>query len=219
MKTKGILTVIVVTSLFLSCKETPKDVDNVIEDYTVSRLPNESDGHFAAALLSLEQNNKKEAAQHLQKGIEELDKEGADVSGLYKVNLDKAVSGLTKLESDLKDGKEVSVESLREMMANAEINIAHDYLSTDDVYVLEEPTATSSHHTRRAFEHSLNNIKKEEGKFKKEVKKEGESLLDEGRKLEKEYQDWEKRAAAHTKKLNEHFKEYYPEYYMGVYTF
>ncbi|WP_149276285.1 hypothetical protein [Pareuzebyella sediminis] len=219
MKTKGVLAFIMITSLFLGCKETPKEVDNVIEDYTVTKLPNESDGHFAAALVSLKQDNKKEAAQHLQKGIEELNKEGADVSGLYKVNLEKAMSGLSKLENDLKTGKEVSVESLREMMANAEINIAHDYLSTDDVYVLEEPTTTSSQHTRRAFEHSLNNLKKEEGKFNKEVQKEGESLLDEGRKLEKEYQDWEKRAAAHTKKLNEHFKEYYPEYYVGVYAF
>ena len=219
MKTKGVLTIIMVTSLFFGCKETPKEVDNVMEDYTVARLPNDSDGQFAAALASLEQDNKKEAAQHLQKGIEELHKEGADVSGLYKLNLEKAIDGLNALADDLKAGKKVSEESLREMMANAEINIAHDYLSTDDVYVLEEPSKTSSQHTRRAFEHSLNNIKKQEGKFKKEVQKEDEALLEEGRKLEKEYKDWEKRAAAHTKKLNEHFKEYYPEYYLGVYAF
>lgn len=218
MKTQGILVTLLVASLGFGCKEKIKPPnDDIVEAYSVATLPNPSDEHFSAAINNLDLKNDQEAAKHLQIGIEALEKEGNAVGGLYKVNLDKAIGSLKLMAQDLTSGKKVSEESLREMIANAEINIAHDYLSTDEVYMLEARDQALSNKSRKAFHSTLNNLKKEEGKLKSEAKKEGEALLKEGVQLEKEYQDWQQRSAEHTKKTNELFKKHYPQYYEEFY--
>jgi predicted nucleic acid-binding Zn-ribbon protein len=146
-----------------------------------------------------------------------LEKEGKDVKGLYKVNLDKAIDALKLIATDLSDGKKVSLNTVREMVANAEINVAHDYLSSDETYVLDEPEQAASRRTTKKFNDNLANLKKEEGKMKEDAKKEGEALLKEGKKLEEDYKAWEKKAAEYAKKTDEHFKKYYPTYYQQNY--
>ena len=217
MKTKKIMLVIFVSTIAFGCKEKKEPIEDIVKEYSVSRLPNMSDEHFSQALTNLEQNKGKEAAEHISKGIAELEKEGKDVSGLYKTNLEKAMQALKHIETDLKNDKNVSTTSLREMIVNAEINIAHEYLSTSDFYVLDEPEQAANRTTEKQFNNHLSKLKEEEGKMKDESKKKGTALLNEGKKLEAEYQAWQKKAAEFTKRSGDHIKKYYPEYYVEGY--
>jgi len=214
MKTKIIVLVLLLTTTLFSCKQkdSTERIEEIIEEETVSKLPNNSDIEFMNALSLLDQQKGKEAATYLKKGVEELKKEGTEIRGLYKTNLNGAIAKLTTMTTDLENGKSVSEEAIREAIVNAEINIAHNYLTTTDIYVLEEPENVVSNKTKRHFNKMLKNLKREEGKMKEAAKKDGKALLDEGKKLEKELKEWEKKAKAYSKKANEHFKEHYPKY-------
>ncbi len=215
MKTRIMLITLFAITLIFGCKQKQMNdkVEDIIEEASVSKLPNKSDEYFVEALSALDEQKGKEASKSLKKGIAELSKEGKEVSGLYKVNLERATEQLTQMASNLENGKSVSEQAIREAMANAEINIAHEYLTTSEVYVLEEPDNVVSNKTRKHFNRTFKNLKKEEGKMKVEVKKEGEALLKEGEKLDKELKEWEKKAKEYSKKTNEHFKQHYPHYY------
>lgn len=214
MKTTRILGIDFIAGLMFGCKgQGNEDVADLIEDTTVSRLSNESDEYFSEALASLDKEDNAEAATHLEKGISELKKEGKEVSGLYKKNLDKAIDVLNKIEADLKNGKKVSMNALREIIANAEIKVVHNYLLTSDFYLLDEPEEVFSNRAQRRFEHSFSNLKAREGKMKPEIKNEGDALVKEGKNLDKEYKDWEEKVVEYNKKANEHLKKNYPDLY------
>jgi hypothetical protein len=217
MKAKQIVMVLFVSLLAFGCKEKKEAIEDVVEKYNVNRMPNASDTHFAEAVKSMQQNKDIEAADHIKLGVAELEKEGKDVEGLYKVNLNRAEEALKLIATDLNGRKKVSLNTVREMVANAEINVAHDYLSSDQAYVLDEPEQVASRRTSKKFNENLSNLKKEEGKMKDDAKKEGEALLKEGKKLEEDYKAWEKKAAEYAKKTDEHFKKYYPTYYQQNY--
>lgn len=197
------------------CKPNKKETAALLEESGIARAPNKSDTYFAKAITQLENRNAREAATSLDLGLKELRMEGKDVTGLYRNNLDKAMGAISMMSGELKKDSLIALTPLREQIANAEINVAHSYLSASDVYVLEEPDAASAHITRQHFNRTLGNLKKEVAKYTPQSKTEGQALLKEGKKLEQEYQDWEKRAAAHVIKANEHFNKYYPEYYDG----
>ncbi len=219
MKYTAILTALIVATVILSCKQKQANdkVKDIIEEESVAKLPNKSDTYFVEAISFLDAQKGKEASEYLKKGVEALKNEGKEVSGLYKVNLEKAMLQLTNMASDLDNDKNVSEEAVREAIVNAEINIAHDYLTTTDVYVLEDPDNVISSKTRKHFNRALKNLKKEEGKMKDDAKKEGEALLKEGEKLEEEFKEWEKKVKEYSKKTHEHFKQYSPTYYPQYY--
>ena len=219
MKYTAILTALIVATVILSCKQKQANdkVKDIIEEESVAKLPNKSDTYFVEAISFLDAQKGKEASEYLKKGVEALKNEGKEVSGLYKVNLEKAMLQLTNMASDLDNDKNVSEEAVREAIVNAEINIAHDYLTTTDVYILEDPDNVISSKTRKHFNRALKNLKKEEGKMKDDAKKEGEALLKEGEKLEEEFKEWEKKVKEYSKKTHEHFKQYSPTYYPQYY--
>jgi len=219
MKYTAILTALIVATVILSCKQKQANdkVKDIIEEESVAKLPNKSDTYFVEAISFLDAQKGKEASEYLKKGVEALKNEGKEVSGLYKVNLEKAMLQLTNMASDLDNDKNVSEEAVREAIVNAEINIAHDYLTTTDVYILEDPDNVISSKTRKHFNRALKNLKKEEGKMKDDAKKEGEALLKEGEKLEEEFKEWEKKVKKYSKKTHEHFKQYSPTYYPQYY--
>lgn len=105
MKTKRIVLALLVSVLAFGCKDrTNGPVEDVVEDYTVNRLPNTSDEHFQKALANLESNKGNEAAVNINHGIAELEKEGADIKGRSKTNLGKATEAL------LNEGKKLDAE-------------------------------------------------------------------------------------------------------------
>ncbi|WP_111707684.1 hypothetical protein [Lutibacter citreus] len=211
MKSKILLVAILTMVTLFSCKQ--KDTEIKVEDETVIKLPNTSDEEFMTAIYLLDQQKEKEAVAYLKKGIEDLKKEGKEISGLYKTSLINSIEKLNKITADLENGKSVSTENVRENIANAEISIAHNYLSTTDIYVLEEPDNIASNRTKRHFNRVLKSLKKEEGRMVDKAKEKSKALLKEGEKLDKEYKDWEKRAKEYTKKTNEHFKQHDPVNY------
>lgn len=144
-----------------------------------------------------------------------MEKEGKDVNGLYKVNLDKAMVVIQRIIKNLENNKKFPMEMLQEAIANAEINIAHDLLTTNDIYVLEEPDQVKASKTTKHLNRTLSNLKRENPKMTDEANRHGGTLLKEGKELEKEFQNWEQKAkaGAYNKKSNEYFKKYNPNYY------
>lgn len=214
MNTKVLLTAIFFVGVLSGCKnQHNEDVDNVIQEETVATLPNKSDAQFAVAIDALYNDQPKIAMESLKNGIEALKREGKDLKKPYKRNLEIAINQLQTMLTNLETGVPVPAEFVQESVANAEINIAHNYLSSDQVYVLEEPDRVNSSKEKKRFDRALRNLKKEEGEVQGLAKEERESLIKEGEELDKEYAQWEKKAEDFTQSANVHFKEHSPRYY------
>lgn len=203
--------------LLFGCKNNKNDsdyktIDNIAEEEAIDEVPNVSDDNFDSAIKAYGEDNKAEAAKDIRDGILALKAEGKDVGGLYKVNLDKSIEQLESIAEKLDEGYYISMEGLKEAIVNAEINIAHEYLSsTNDIYVLVKPKDVSSAITKRHFSSMISNLREEEESIKKDAKKDRDGLLKEGEALEKELAAWEAKANAYVNKTNEHFRVYYPD--------
>ncbi|GGG49067.1 hypothetical protein [Bizionia arctica] len=216
MKNTNLITVVVIAILFVSCKENEAKkealINEAIEETTVDVVPRKSDTYFSDALASIKADDKQVASKQIIQGVDALLEEGKDVSGLYKLNLDMAIDQLRDIAGKLEDNFDVSEQGFKEAVANAEINIAHNYLATDDVFVLTPKENVKDSRFHQVFNMNLKNLEAGTSKLKDDAKKEGEKLTIEGEKLKKEYEDWKKRAEEHVKKTESHFKEHQPEY-------
>jgi hypothetical protein len=216
MKSSKFLIIPFIAVLLFGCKNNKNDndyktIDSIAEEEAIDEVPNVSDDDFDNAIKAYTEDNKATAAKYIRDGVLALKAEGKDVGGLYKLNLDNAIGQLESIAEKLDEGYYISLEGLKEAIVNAEINIAHEYLSsTNDLYVLVRPKDVSSAITKRHFSSMLSNLKQEEETTKNEAKKDRDVLLKEGEALEKELTAWEAKANAYAKKTNEHFKVYYP---------
>lgn len=221
MKKVGYFIIALSLTLFISCNESKNEkAKEKVEMETTMGVSKPSDDHFQQVISALKNNQDKEAAINLREGIAQLNKEAKDKIGVHKVNLEKATSHLEMLATNLENGKKVDINKVRELIANAEINVSHNYLAEDDSYILEDPRSIEANATHKRFNTVLSNLDKIEGNVKADSKKDHEALVSEGKKLKDEYEDWEKRTLEFNKKANEHFKKHYPEYYseeIGVY--
>ena len=217
MKASKFLLIPFFTVLFFGCKNNKNDseyktIDSITEAEAIDEVPNVSDEKFDNAIKAYVADNKAEAAKDIRDGILALHAEGKDVGGLYKVNLDNAIAQLQSISEKLDEGYYISLEGLKEAIVNAEINIAHEYLSsTNDIYVLVKPKDVASAITKRHFSSMISNLIQEEETIKKDAKKDRDELLKEGEVLEKELTAWETKANAYVNKSNEHFRVYYPD--------
>lgn len=211
----------IIATVVFSCKEHKKEElkADVIEDETVVNLPNKSDIHFDEAIAALSKKEYKSAGEHLASGVKELKEEAKNKGSQFKTNLDTSIKHLTDISEQLKKGEKADVDALRNLIANAEINVAHDYLVTDDVYVLTEPEKVKESRLHKALDHNLKSLEEGTSKLAGDAKKEGEKLEAEGKKLKDDYETWKKKVEEHRKKTEEHFKKHQPEYiyeYYGV---
>jgi len=219
MKPNKILIVLFVAVLFAGCKNKNdsnayETIDSVVKNEAIDEVPNVSDDHFDRAIKAYSVDNKTEAAKEIREGVLALRAEGKDMKDLHKVNLDNAVGQLESIAEKLDNNYYISLEGLKEAIVNAEMNVAHEYLSsTDDVYVLVKPKDVASAKTKRNFSAMISNLKDEKKNMNKEGKKDRDKLLKEGEALKKELADWEAKANAYVNKTNEHFKVYYPDYH------
>src|SRR5690606_22928012 len=121
MKTIKLLPVFLIAISFVGCKENEAKKEamreDVIEETTVGVVPRESDTHFELALNAYENNNKPEAVKQINAGIDALEIEAKDVSGLYKMNLDAARDQLRNIAGKLDDNFDISIEGYREAVA------------------------------------------------------------------------------------------------------
>ncbi|MEO5788975.1 MAG: hypothetical protein ACOH2D_07270 [Gelidibacter sp.] len=214
MKTIKLLPALLIALSLIGCKEKQPDVvtDEVIEETVVKAIPRASDTYFEQAINAYENADKVEAKKKIDAGIEALDKESKDVSGLNKANLDMSKDQLRNIASKLDGNFDISVEGLKEAIANAEINIAHNYLATDDVYVLTPKARLRENYLQNALDYNLKSLEAGTSKLTGEARIEGEKLGAEGKKLKEEFEAWKKRAEDHAKRADEHFKKHQTEY-------
>ena len=218
MKPSKVLTVFFISALFVGCKnnndnnDATKVLDSIVKDEAIDEVPYKSDDYFDKAIKAYEANNKNEASKYIDKGVEALHAESKDLLGLNKLSLENSIDQLENISGRLDDNEDISLEGFKDAVVNAELNIAHEYLSpTEGVYMLVKPENVSSAKTKRNFSAMISNLKQEEGNMKKEAKKENEDLVKEGEQLKKELANWEAKAKEYSKKTNEHFKVFYPD--------
>lgn len=216
MKTIKLLPALLLTLSLVGCKENQAKNDavgaTVIEETTVDGIERASDTHFEKALKAYENGDKSEAVKELNEGIDALEKESKDIAALNKVNLDASKNQLRNIAGKLDDNFDISVEGFKEAVANAEINVAHNYLATDDVYVLMPKVKVEENNLHNALDQNLKSLEAGTSKLEGDAKKEGEKLYAEGKKLEEEFDAWKKRAEVNEKRVEAHFKNHQPEY-------
>lgn len=213
---KGILVFISFsTLLFTACKENKTDAikNDIVQENSVTRVPNLSDTYFSNAVQSLYDQDFAKTSENLKKGVMELRKEGSGLKGQNKINLNRYTEYIDRIISNLENKKVVSLDNLKEAIANAEINIAHNYLTTTDTYVIESPESVKRNASEKKFNKTLDLLQKQQGKWDKNAQKVGDSLLTAGKKLNQEYLDWQKKADAFSKKAESHFKDNVPKVY------
>ena len=223
MKHTNIMTLLLLTILVVGCKENEADkeaiINKAIEETTVNEVPHQSDKYFSQALASLKEENRQVASKQIIQGVDALMKESKDVSGLYKLNLEKSIAQLRQIAKTLAENNDVYEETFKEAVANAEINVAHKYLATDGVYVLTPKEKVHDTWLHKIFDTNLKNLEaRGTNQLKDDAKKSEDELIIEGKKLKEDYEAWKKRVEAHNKKTEAHFKEHHPEYVypMGV---
>lgn len=211
MKTIKLLSILFISLAFVGCKENEAkkeaNMDTVIEETVVSPLPRSSDNSFEQAIKAYENNDKPEALKQLNAGIDALEKESKNVSGLYGENLDLAKDQLRSIASKLDDNFDISIEGFKEAIANAEINVAHNYLATDDVYVLTPKDKVQERKLHTSLDRNITNLEIGTKKLEGDAKKEGQKLETEGKKLKYEFDAWKKRADDYTKRASAHFEQ------------
>ena len=217
MKASGMILVLVTLLGFTSCKkkadeDTLKTDNAIAAEETIKVTPKASDVYFNEALKNIQSDQRELASKQIIKGVEALEKEGADVQGQNKVNLDLAMDELRDIAGKLNDNYDVSEIGYKEAVANAEINIKHKYLAEDDVFVITPKNKVDENKRMRNLDYSIKNMAAGNEKLSGNARKTGEMLQAEGEKLKKEYQDWEKRVDEHLKKTNTQVDKHKSEY-------
>lgn len=210
MKTVKLLPILFIALAFVGCKENEAkkeaNMDTVVEETVVSPLPRASDTYFELAINAYQNNDKPEALKQLDAGIDALEKESKSVTGLDRENFDVAKEQLRSVASKLDDNFDISIEGLKEAIANAEIYVAHNYLATDDVYVLTPIDKVQERKLHRVLDRNINNLEVGTKKLEGDAKREGEKLEAEGKKLKADFEAWKKRADDYTKRAATHFE-------------
>ncbi|MEO5788978.1 MAG: hypothetical protein ACOH2D_07285 [Gelidibacter sp.] len=206
MKTIKLLSILFIALAFVGCKEKEANMDTVIEETVVSPLPRTSDMYFEQAIKAYENKNKPEALKQLDAGIAALEKESKNVTGLDGESFELAKDQLRSIGGKLDDNFDISIEGLKEAIANAEIYVAHNYLASDDVYVLTPKNRAEERKLHRILDHNIRSLEVGSKKLEGDARREGENLEKEGKKLKDDYEQWKKRADAYTQRAAAHFE-------------
>ena len=135
----------------------------------------------------------------------------------FKEELKTSIDKITAVAEAIQNGKKVDEKELRSMIANAEINVNHPYLASENIYMLTEPENVTNYRRGTSLDYNLKSLKVGTIKLKGDAKNEGEKLEIEGKKLKEELKAWNDRAELHASKTLEHFRKYQSEYVMGMY--
>jgi len=188
-----------------SCKDkTTRDVA-MVDETTEMEIPNISDTHFELALKALQENDKLKAAEELDKGKQGLiDESGNIILTLKgKDQLDNALFDLDEMSNTLKNGGTVDERKLRETMLNAELEISHNYLVTEDVYTLTTPKTMEENEMREIFKNNMEALKAFNKDLKLDHRETAKKLLSEGEQLNKEYNQWLDKVKTHNAKASD----------------
>ena len=215
MKTLVKISVIALSLLTVfSCKEKNDENSDVttVEEVTELGLPNQSDIHFDNAITALENNNANKASQELDKGIVALKKEGKNLSGKSKTKLSSSINTLNKIEMALNQDKSIKVNHLKEAILNAEVAVGHDYLITDDLYLLTEPEKVDDKTIIDNFSSNMKQLETTNEELHDDGDDIGQKLYREGADLQKQYDNWLVKVKDNNKKANKHLQNDFMQY-------
>ena len=113
--------------------------DLVIEqEEVIDKLPNPSDINFIASLQEYQKGDYHKAAQFIQIGLKELQKESTNLSDADKAVLNESVTRINGLVENVKKGDQ-DIATLTQAFGNAEMLVAHDYFVYTVSTLLDEP--------------------------------------------------------------------------------
>lgn len=201
----NVLTVTLLALMIVSCKQTNSKDVAMIDETTEVELPNLSDAHFEEALKSLKDGDSNKAAEELAKGKQGLiDESGRVVLTLKGKNqLDQAVFLLDDMIETLKQGGTVDQNKLREAMLKAELVTKHNYLVTEDTYVLTSPKNQKNNEVRDIFNNNMEALQAFNKDLKMDHQDTAKKLLTEGQQLNKAYNDWLEKVKVHNAKASD----------------
>ncbi len=197
--------------VFSACRNPNKP--DYIERVNLEKIPNRSDIHFKEALLTFKEGETQAAIAHIEQSITELQKEVADgaYSIMVKEKTVRVITNLQQLVADIQADKIRDTDRIRETFANATLVIAHDYLLTDDLLVLQKPTKAQSTRLNRKFDKAskaMETLRKEQSTAAKKAK---ERLMEEAARLKQSRKELEEKMVVHLNKIQEYIQTHHPE--------
>ncbi|RIV71335.1 hypothetical protein D2U88_08065 [Flagellimonas aequoris] len=189
----------------VSCKNNEAKEIALADETTEVELPNISDAHFELALQAVQNKDKLKAAEEIQKGKEGLINESGRVILTLKGKdqLDSAVFNLDQMAETLKNGGTVEMNKLREAILEAELVIKHNYLVTEDYYVLTSTKNKEENEVRDVFNNNMEALDAFNKDLKADNKDTAKKLYAEGEKLGKEYKEWLEKVKVHNAKTSD----------------
>ena len=147
MKTLKFLSFVFYFTALVGCKKNNENVKNnmiikaddnvgVIGDQTGTEQLNKSDIAFGEALFAYSNKEYKKAGDLIATGAKELTEEAKTKGSVFKETLKVSINHLTDIAKEIQNGQQVDEKVLRNMIANAEINVNHGYLASENFYIL-----------------------------------------------------------------------------------
>ncbi|MEO5788977.1 hypothetical protein [Gelidibacter sp.] len=215
-------------TLLIGCKKINENIDSneslkadenigVISDQNGTEQLNKSDVSFGEALSAYSNKEYKKAGDLIATGANELTEEAKTKGSEFKEELNISIKHLTDIAKEIQNGQQVDEKVLCNMIANAEINVNHPYLASENFYMLTEPEKVNDYRFDNSLDYHLKSLEAGTKKLEGDSKKEAEKLDTEGKRLKEELKVWNNRAEAHANKTLEHFKKYQPEYVPRMY--
>ncbi|MCB0607468.1 MAG: hypothetical protein KDD12_07125 [Lewinella sp.] len=202
MKKQSLIPILVFALLGFSACRQNNTTQEALDDESLTELPNKSDKHFEAAFNDLADNDFIHASMELREGAVALKSEEKKLKPDDQEDLAEAIGKIDEICNELDMRIPVEERRIRTAVANAELNVAHKYLITDDIYVLEEPDAKARINLHKNFLKSRTNLEKGLNNLKGDVKTEGQKLMQTTQSLETQVRDLENKMAEQTKKMD-----------------
>ncbi|NDV44753.1 hypothetical protein [Flagellimonas sediminis] len=191
--------------LSVSCKNQDNKEIALADETTELEIPNISDAHFELALQSVQNKDNLKAAEEIQKGKQGLINESGRVILTLKGKdqLDSAVFKLDEMANTLKNGGTVELNEFRETILEAELVIKHNYLVTEDFYVLTSTKNKEENQVRDVFTNNMEALDAFNKDLKTDNKDTAKKLYAEGVELGKEYKQWLEKVKVHNAKTSD----------------
>ena len=93
-----------------------------------------------------------------------------------------------------------------ETILNAEVAVGHDYLITDDLYLLTNPEKVEDKSIIDIFSKNMKQLENTDDVLQDDGDSMGQKLYREGAELEKQYNEWLAKVKDHNQRANEHIQ-------------
>lgn len=216
MKNTYKITVTILFTLLISCNKTTSEKKEnekvLIEETFETKALNGSDISFERTLDLLEKEDYQAAGLELKVGVSELIMEAEASGASSDINFKNSIASLDDFSKNLDDGLSIDPYSLRTTMAYAEMDVAHNYLLDDEVFILDETNRINDAYMSRRFYKGLEFLEDGAAALEGNAKQASEAFLKEGKEIDSLYAIWRKRVKDHLEKRKEHLEKYHPEY-------